>query len=106
MKVGFRNKVILRFFYCSIFLFIGFSVFSQNDVCASATALSLGTTVGATTSSFTNTTGDPSTPSCSADSRCSFTGWYKYTTGASGGDLTLSMTTGVGAIKYGSYSIY
>ncbi len=92
----------------SFLLLLGFSLntFSQSDLCSSAVTLLTGVTAGATTSSFTNTTGDPSTPSCSSDSRCSFTGWYKYTTGASAGDLSISMATGAGAIKYGSISIY
>lgn len=96
-----RLNVILQLL---VFTCISITAFSQSDLCSGAVTITAGSTAGATTSSFTNTVGDPSTPSCSSDSKCSFTGWYKYTTGAQGGDLTLSMT--VGTIKYGSMSIY
>jgi hypothetical protein len=111
----FDNKVegrILRGSSCKrllsvvIFMCLGFTMFSQNDLCSGAVALSTGVTTGATSNTFGNTVGDPATPSCSADSKCSFTGWYKYTTSTQGGDLTISMATGAGAIKYGSISIY
>ncbi len=86
------------------FLCLNLKTFSQNDVCASATALSTGTTAGTITSSFTNYTSDP-VPSCeSATNKCSWSGWYKYTTGASGGSLTISMA--VGTLRYGSLTLY
>ena len=86
------------------FLCLNLKTFSQNDVCASATALSTGTTAGTITSSFTNYTSDP-IPSCeSLANKCSWSGWYAYTTGASGGSLTVSLAPGT--LKYGSLTLY
>lgn len=91
-----------KYFICFSFL-TSLNTFAQNDLCTSAPALATGATVGATTTAFTNT-GDP-VPSCeSAANKYSYTGWYQYTTGASGGGLTVSMTHGT--IQFGSMAIY
>lgn len=73
-------------------------------MCTSATPLSTGVTAGATTAAFTNTIGDPSVVGCSSDNRSSYTGWYTYTTGASGGSLTVSLTHGT--IRWAAISMY
>lgn len=95
------EKVIFLFF---LFICLGSKTFSQNDVCGSATALSTGATAGATSAAFTNYTSDP-VPSCeSFANKCSWTGWYAYTTGASGGSLTISLTSGT--LRYGALTLY
>src|SRR6185437_11937734 len=105
-ELDFSGKKLLPVIFIT-FLLISLKTFSQSDVntpAGSVPTLTIGANPGATSNTFLNTTGDPATPSCSSDIKCSFTGWYKYTTGALGGDLTLSMT--VGTLKYGSMSIY
>jgi type IX secretion system substrate protein len=114
MEVVFCNKVIFRGSYkklLAILLFtcLSFKTFSQSDLCTGVVpTLTLGANAGATTAAFTTSGSDPSVGTgsggCSTDNRCSYTGWYKYTTGAQGGNLTISMT--VGSIKYGSMSMY
>ncbi|HTA60849.1 MAG TPA: T9SS type A sorting domain-containing protein [Bacteroidia bacterium] len=113
MEVVFSNKVVWVSRYKKLlpllillFTCLSFKTFSQSDLCSGAVVLSTGTTAGATTSAFTNVVGDP-VPSCeSAAGKCNFTGWYKYTTGASGGSLTISLASGAGAIKYASLGLY
>src|ERR1039458_1214865 len=96
-----------RFFRYLVCLLSSLSAIAQNDLCTSTPALSTGTTAGATTTAFTNT-GDP-VPSCeSAANKYSYTGWYKYTTGASGGSLTISMASNAASsgIKWGALTLY
>src|SRR6185312_5112923 len=120
MKVVFHHKAIFKAFtgysgkklspfIILIFICLSFKTFSQSDVCSGVVpTLTLGANAGATTAAFTDNTSNPATGTvsagCSNDNRCSYTGWYKYTTGAQGGNLTISMT--VGTIRYGSMSLY
>ncbi|HKC69683.1 MAG TPA: hypothetical protein VKG26_15705, partial [Bacteroidia bacterium] len=118
MKIVFHHKVMIkalvgfsfnRLFILLAFIFLNFALFSQSDVCTGVVpTLAAGANAGATTATFTDNTSNPATGTvsagCSNDNRCSYTGWYKYTTGSQGGNLTISMT--VGTIRYGSMSIY
>ena len=77
---------------------------ASNDCCNSAYTLSTGATTGTTTASYTNTSSDP-VPSCeSAAGKCNYTAWYTYTTGASEGNLTVSLASGT--IKYAALTLY
>ncbi|HXD93262.1 MAG TPA: T9SS type A sorting domain-containing protein [Bacteroidia bacterium] len=86
------------------FICLSFKTFSQSDACATATALSNGVTAGTNVGSTTSGS-DPSVASCvNDDGNFSFSTWYTYTTGASGGSLTIAMTRGT--IRFGAITLY
>src|ERR1700752_4095371 len=99
VSAGFRVK---KLFPLLVFICLSFKTFSQNDACGSATALSTGVTAG-TNAGSTTSASDP-TSSWDGDAHYSYSVCYTYTTGASGGSLTVDMTHGT--IQYGSLAIY
>jgi hypothetical protein len=92
-----RNRSI----YVIICLFACFKMMAQpaNNNCASASALTVAT--ASTTASATTQTLDP-VPLCACT--INHTVWFTYTTGASGGSLTLNLTHGT--IRYAGIALY
>ncbi|MFI5141441.1 MAG: T9SS type A sorting domain-containing protein [Bacteroidia bacterium] len=86
-------------------LCLSLKIFSQSDLCSGAVVLSTGVTTG-TNLNFTTSGTDPAA-SCVSASGVFRSGWYKYTTDAFGGNLSIKMTYSASAsISYGGISIY
>jgi hypothetical protein len=77
---------------------------SGSDACANAASLAAGTTIGANDCA-TYTPATDHTVSCQSNTaKYGYTVWYKYTTGATGGNLTISLASGT--INYAALALY
>ena len=87
-----KNKYVPYYAIIVIWLLTNFKAIAQNNTCASAGALALGTT---TSQNNSGASADQSSPSCYTVKK---NVWYTYTTGAVGGSLSIVVTPACGSL--------